>query len=456
MKRFLLLHALALLLPALFAEGEPRTITVDEAVEYARNYSRTIRSAAIDVDSKGDARNHALNAFLPDISFSGSLARPNEYDSTNAKLLNPLYNAHGMGNPIPTDYESKAASWNAIGSASISLNWGLSIIEKVKKSNRDYEAGVISWEQTVRQNERDIRKLFYSLLLQQKSLENDRATLETTKARYESTDKKYKSGATARFDVLQSRVTYQNMKRDVDNAAIALSRQMREFAVILGFSPDTPIALSGALETEIVPIDREKLLAAYSAYSDDIRLLETQIASLDSQMRGLNFDSWTPTLSFNYATKPTLAGIDKDWFDGSNWHDKGNLSMSLTWSFTNALPFSNNRIKYHDLERQKEQLKLKLEQKKDDIMLDSAKLFDELETSAATLASCRENIELAEESYTLVSRAYNAGSADLIEVRDAETQLNKSRLAEQSELYTYQCALIDLAYMLDLPDGWNK
>jgi len=435
MKRLFLISALFLFSFALFAQEEVVTITVEQAVDYAQKYSRSIRKTAIDVDSKKDSRNHALNAFLPDISFSAALSRPNE-------------------SSIKT--ESSLGSYSATGSASISLNWGLSIIEKVKKANRDYEAGLISWEQTIKQNNRDIKKLFYNLLLQHKSLENDRATLENTKARYESTEKKYRSGNAPKFDVLQSKVTYQNMKRDVDNASIALSRQLREFAVILGFKPDTKITLSGSLETEIVAIDREKLLSAYSAYSSDIKLIEMQIDSLDCQMKALNYDSWTPTLSFGYSTKPTLTGIDNDWLDSSNWHDKGSMSFSLTWNFTNALPFSNNRIKYHDLERQKEQQKLNLEQKKDDILLDSSKLFDELETSSVSLASCRENIALAEESYSLVSRAYNAGSADLIEVSDAEMQLNKSRLAEQSELYTYLCALTDLEYMLDLPEGWNK
>ena len=435
MKRLFLISALFLFSFALFAQEEVVTITVEQAVDYAQKYSRSIRKSAIDVDSKKDSRNHSLNAFLPDISFSAALSRPNE-------------------SSIKT--ESSLGRYSATGSASISLNWGLSIIEKVKKANRDYEAGLISWEQTIKQNNRDIKKLFYNLLLQQKSLENDRATLENTKARYESTEKKYRSGNAPKFDVLQSKVTYQNMKRDVDNASIALSRQLREFAVILGFKPDTQIALSGSLETEIVAIDREKLLSAYSAYSSDIKLIEMQIDSLDCQMKALNYDSLTPTLSFGYSTKPTLTGIDNDWLDSSNWHDKGSMSFSLTWNFTNALPFSNNRIKYHDLERQKEQQKLNLEQKKDDILLDSSKLFDELETSSASLASCRENIALAEESYLLVSRAYNAGSADLIEVSDAEMQLNKSRLAEQSELYTYLCALTDLEYMLDLPEGWNK
>ena len=441
MKKILQSFMLILFLSALnlYAEdGEEKQaeeveLTVEDAVKYAREHSRTIRSAAIDVDSKADARNHSLNAFLPDVGFSGTISKPNEGTA-----------------------EKEIDNYSVIGSASISLSWGLSIIQKVKKANIDYKNGLLSWDETVRQNERDVKKLFYALLLQQKTLETDKASLSNTKKRNENTEKSYRTGGSSKINFLQSKVTYQNMKRDIEKAEIALNRQLREFASILGLSPETKVILSGSLETQIVVLTKEELLSLHSAYSNQVESLELQIQSVESQMKALNLDSWTPTLSFNYSTKQTMTGLDNDWFDGSSWTDRGSASLTLSWNFTNVLPFSNNRIKYHDLERQKEKLELQLEQKKDDILLDSQKLFDELESSAVSLESCRENIALAEESYSLVSKAYNAGSADLIEVRDAEEQLNKSRLSEQSELYTYICALTDLEYMLDLPDGWKN
>lgn len=440
----------------LSAEEKQIILSVEDSLELAQRHSRTIRSAAIDLDSQADARNHALNAFLPDISFSGTIARPNEYDSTYADMLNPLYQNAGMGNPIPSDWESEADKYSVVGSASISVNWGLSIIEKVKKANIDYKNGLITWEQTIRQNKRDVKKLFYSLLLQQKTLENNKISLENTFKRYESTEKSYASGGTSKINVLQSKVTYQNLKRDVEKEEIAFNRQLREFASILGISPAQPIILQGTLESEQFLIDREKLLSLHTAYNSQIKSLSLQVESVKTQMRGLNLDSWTPNLSFNYSTKKTMSAIDKDWFDGSSWSDKGNVSMSLTWNFTNILPFSNNRIKYHDLERQKEKLELQLEQKRDDILLDMQEIFDDLETSAVSLKSCRENILLAEESYALISQAYNAGSADLIAVRDAEEELNKSQLAEKSELFTYISSLADLEFILELPENWQE
>ncbi|MBR1402645.1 MAG: TolC family protein [Treponema sp.] len=444
------------LLAATVGAQENLTLTVEEAVDYAREHSRTIRSAAIDVESQSDARNHVLNVFLPNVSFSGTITKPNEYDTTYATLLNPLYEQTTGTRPLPTDFTSTGDEYTVVGTASISFTWALSIIENVKKANRDYEAGVISWEQTVKQNERDVKKLFYSMLLSQKTLENDKDSLENAFQRYTKTERSYRAGSSPRLDVLQSHVTYENMKIDVEKEEAAFNQQMKQFAYILGLPPSTKITLSGTLDTVIDEFDREAMMEAYSAYNSEIRLLETKIKSVSAQMRGLNLDSFTPKLSFSYATNQTLHPIDSDWLDGSNWSDKGSASMSLTWSFTDALPFSNNRIKYNNLRREREQLELSLEQTKDKITLDTEKLFDDLEAAAARIKASKENIALAEESYTLLSNAYNNGTVDFIEVKEAETQLNKARLAEQSELYTYISSLTELEYILDLPANWRN
>ncbi|MCR5763554.1 MAG: TolC family protein [Treponema sp.] len=416
---------------AFFSYGEERkkvSLTVDQAVLYAKEHSRAIKSAAIDVESESDNRNHVLNVLCPNVSFSGSLSRPN----------------------------TEPRTYSASGSASISINWGLSIIEDIKKAKRDYEAGVITWNQTVRQNERDVKKLFYSILLQQESLKNDRETLENTYKRYENTKKSFESGASPKLNVLQSRVTYQNMKLDFEKSEQAFKQQLRQFASVLGISADTEIELIGNLDTELLDIDRKSLLARYSAYNSEIRLLETQLQGINAQIRGADLKSYTPNFSFNYSTKPTLASIDNDWFESSNWQDRGNMSFSLTWNLTDALPFSNNRIKRRDMERQRAQTMLKIEQKREDIILDTEKLFDQLASSKEAVIASRENITLAEESYRLLSSAYNNGSADYIEIKEAETQLNKARLAQQSELCTYICTLTDLEYMLDLPKDWQN
>ena len=291
------------------------------------------------------------------------------------------------------------------------------------------------------------------MLLQQKTIQNDRESLENTYQRFLNTEKSYKSGNAPRLDVLQSHVTYQNMKRDVEKEELDFNSQMKQFAAILGFDSETEIELDGSLEIDVVDFDQQKILAQYTNLNSEVRLLEKQRDSLSAQMRALNLDSFTPTLTFAYATKQTLNPIDDDWFNSSNWSDKGSTSMSLVWNFTNALPFSNNRIKYNDLKRQREQLTLKIEQKKQDIAIEVQKLFDDITSSVSSIKAIKENIELAKEAYNLLSKAYSNGTVELIEVKDAESQLNKARLAEQSEFFTYISAIVELEYLLDLPEG---
>ena len=116
---------------------------------------------------------------------------------------------------------------------------------------------MISWEQVVKQNERDVKKLFYSMLLQQKTIQNDRESLENTYQRFLNTEKSYKSGNAPRLDVLQSHVTYQNMKRDVEKEELDFNSQMKQFASILGFDSETEIELDGSLEIDVVDFDQQ-------------------------------------------------------------------------------------------------------------------------------------------------------------------------------------------------------
>ena len=113
------------LLAATVGAQENLTLTVEEAVDSAREHSRTIRSAAIDVESQSDARNHVLNVFLPNVSFSGTITKPNEYDTTYATLLNPLYEQTTGTRPLPTDFTSTGDEYTVVGTASISFTWAL-------------------------------------------------------------------------------------------------------------------------------------------------------------------------------------------------------------------------------------------------------------------------------------------------------------------------------------------
>ena len=160
------------------AEQAEISLTVEQAVAYANQNSKTLKSSAIDLEMKKRADSYKWNQFLPSVNISGTISRSNEKMDTSAAMmesLGPLFGA--MGLPAPAAKEiTEADHWMLVGNVGISWSFSFALIDGMKLVKKQYEAGLITWDQTVRQNELQIRKLFYGLLLQQESLSLQKQT----------------------------------------------------------------------------------------------------------------------------------------------------------------------------------------------------------------------------------------------------------------------------------------
>ena len=63
---------------SLFLCGALFSLTVDEAVDYALKNSKTLQSAAIDLEIKMRAKDTAWNSLVPSVQVTGTLARSNK------------------------------------------------------------------------------------------------------------------------------------------------------------------------------------------------------------------------------------------------------------------------------------------------------------------------------------------------------------------------------------------
>ena len=72
-----------------------------------------------------------------------------------------------------------------------------------------------------------------------------------------------------------------------------------------------------------------------------------------------------------------------------------------------------------------------------------------LNQSRAAIESSNRNISLAQKSYDMTSIAYRNGTTELLDVREAETQLNQAKLALASEKFNYLAGLLDLEFAIN-------
>ena len=132
-------------------------LTVEEAVNYAKENSRSLKSANIDLQIKKRAKNFSWNVLVPSVQATGTMSRSNEVTNTMDAIMSAINPYYQPAEIEPSDH------WKAIGGLTASLNLSVALIDGIRASFANYEAGLITWEQTYKETELNIRKMFYAI-----------------------------------------------------------------------------------------------------------------------------------------------------------------------------------------------------------------------------------------------------------------------------------------------------
>jgi outer membrane protein TolC len=435
MKKFVtLVLALGFLSTAMSAqENNAITLTVDEAVRYALQNSRQIQSALFDLDIQKRASDTAWNTLLPSVEFGASLNRANE----------------SMGAPGVTAAESD--HWNMFGSASISVNFNISLIETIKAAQIGYEAGRITFEETQKTLERDVQKLFYSLLLMQESIKISEENLLAAQNRVTEAEQNYRAGRISELELLQTRVAAQNQTPEVLRTKQALKQNLNTFALLLGMKAGTEIHLDGAVDRfgvmETIGQDAALQTAAALNVTRTEQTLQKDIDSLLVNHRALNLQAFTPSVQVSFGVQPGASFTDLLNNTTEAWHDNGSFSIGISWNLTNLLPFSSNRQQAKDMEAAIAKLRIAQIDAREQGINEMRQLIDTLELSREQISALEANIALASRNYELTAAAYRNGRTALLNLQDAELSLNQARQGLLAEQFNYISAFLDMEYL---------
>lgn len=431
------------------SKGNSITLTVDQAVDYANQNSKTLKSSAIDLEMKKRANDYKWNQLLPSVNVSATMSRSNEYTDPTAgigEMLNPLMQAMGQQG-FPASEETEAKHWRAVGNVGISWNFSFALVDGLRLIRKQYEAGQITWDQTLRQNELQVRKLFYGLLLQQEGLALQQQSLENARLRAQQAQVNYRNGLIPELALLQAQVAYENQRPSILKQEQAMKQQLDLFGFLLGVPAGTEIVLEGEINPSFVDLDTDELISLYSQNHPDILSLQKNLEILNLNLSVQNMQAYTPSLSLSWGFQPVVANISSNWID--TYVDNGAFSATLAWNLTNLLPFSANRQAAKDIKDNIRKLELSLETLVEKTELDIRTQVDALAQSQAAIEASAGNIQLAQRSYDMTLVAYRNGTVELLDVRDAENQLNQAKLGLANEKFNYLSGLLDLEYTLN-------
>lgn len=422
------------------AEEPVVRLTIEQAVDYARENSKTLQSSAIDLEIKKRASSYSWNQFMPSVQVTGTMSRKNEVTPMSISIP-------GITMPPQPD-PTEADHWTAVGGVSVSWNFSAAMIESIRLAKRDYEAGLISWDQTLRQTELQIEKLFYGLLLQEESLKIQQDSLENARLRMEQARINYLNGLIPELSYIQAQVSYQNMKPSVMKQEQLLKQQLDMFGFLIGLPAGTKIELEGAIEPPRIELVAQDLVDISMENNPDILLLNKNLEILKLTYSMQNLQTYIPSLSLSWGFQPVVSDIQENWID--NYTDGGSFSATLVWNLTNMLPFSANQQKAKDTKDNIRKMELSLETLKENTALNIRTQIDNLNQAWANIEVASGNITLAQKSYDMNVTSYQNGTRELLDVKDAESQLNQAKLGLINSKYEYLTGLLDLEYSLNI------
>ncbi|MBD5406362.1 MAG: TolC family protein [Treponema sp.] len=445
---------------------EKVVLTVEEAVNHALENNKSLKSSAIDLEIKKRASQYGWNTFLPSAGINATAARTTANSTFNSISQNIItqgrLGALEGGVPLPPQmYDSivKNAGYEdteklhwamVLPSISVQWNFNLAMIDSIRAAKVQYEQGQITWDQAQRDMEVNVRKLFYGILLSKENLDIQREKLENAQKRYNQATINYRNGLVPEMSVLNAQVTYENQKPTVMSTEQSLKQTMDTFAFLLGFPYGTNIELDGSIETAYVNVDASDLVEKYLEKNKDIISLKKNIELLKISINAKRLSTFTPSLSVNYSFSPAAYAAGK-WADDFADADTGSLSFTLVYTnLLDMLPFSANMQSLKDSKQQLKQAEFGLEQLVQNTEIEIHSLVGNLNKCEANITAMEKTVELAKMAYESTLKAYNSGTAELLDVQESENSYEQARMGLSSEKNNYISALLDLETKLNM------
>jgi outer membrane protein TolC len=427
----------------------PGPLTLVQALKEARTANLALWVQRLGVDLRRRDKDLAWNRLLPTVSVGGGLVRLN--DTRPDDLLSFVNTADA--NPATANVYANYDNWNVAlqVKAQFVLSWAT--LKAIDQTTLEYRHAELSYDEAAQRLDRDVKKVFFQLLVQQESIRVTESQLANAERRYQEALTNLNAGQDSELTVLQAKVAWENRKPVLDDLRVGYAQVLFGFENLLGRAPDPSVVLEGSLDIAAPPSDPDPAATA-EAYLDrrlDVQVAESQIRTLGGEA-GVQEAQLFPAFVVQWTADPTLNApfsAGTNWGTGNWYQQTGSLGFFLDWKLDSFVPgsgFINQKADILDLEKQ---ALFTLEQTRMAAKTEVITLFYKIRKSTAALAALAENVSSADQAYHLTETAYRSGARSLLEVQDAELQYQVAQLNLLNEKEKLNSNLLDLETALN-------
>ena len=413
------------------APQEVLRFTEEEAIRYSILNNLELKRESLDLESLRLSADSSFNLFYPSANASATFLFLNEDPA-------PLAPQNSFSTTLDLQLQIGAAQ--VVGIERAALNW---------------RAGLISFDIARQQLIANTRKAFYNIIVLQQNIVIAQESLQLAQERLAQTRLRYNAGLIDRYALLSAQVAVENARPRVIEMESRYNSSLRRFNLAIGVPLDTPadnVELIGEINPQIFALDRDKVVVDIPLLNPDLQNLaisETIIANSLSTY----FSQFIPSVTVGYQLSPTFRNDfteNFDLFESNNWDIDGGLRITLNIPLAPLIPFSSTWVNISNTSRQLAAARLQQEERRKNLIIQAQSQIDTLGRIQTLLTAKALSVRLTEEALQVADEGYRVGLREILEVRDAQNQVDSARFEYLNEQYNYIAAQIDLALLLGI------
>ncbi|MDT7911102.1 MAG: TolC family protein [Thermocrinis sp.] len=398
--------------------GFARAITLEQALELAKERANQIRLSELDIKKAEEEIKRARAGILPQVSVS--------------------YNYTYLGQDLALGFTPHNRQ-----SAVLQLNqtiFNKQVFELIKLANIQRELQSLIKEDVQRTLESQVKDLFYGLLYRKAIIKLQEENVNYWEENYRVVSAKFSAGVVPKVDLLRARSQLEQAKAQLEQAKVDYLKALEDFKALLKLEGD--VEPEGTLELREFNPKEEELLQALKEKNSTLRVAKKSVELAQGTVelkRAQNF----PTVN-GFANYQLFTGRRS--FFGSTEQLKGySFGVSINYlifdGFSRKAEISEAEL---DLLKQRENL-LQLEY---DLKARLRSTLLSIKSIQTQIKAVQSSLESAKESLRLSTERYRLGVGSQLEVLEARANYNNLLANYYLLLYQYNSSLASLERLI--------
>ena len=422
----------ACLLPAAAQQETPSalSLSLEEAQTYAIEHNRTLKNASLDIRKAQASKWQSIASMLPQINATATYSKSFDKDFHDYSL----------------DFSGAKIVMPSTGNLNIQMSVAVSGSQVVatKLGEIALQMSDITFRQSEQQTRDQVKTLYYSALVVERTIGLLEANLENMQKMYQQTLKAAEVGVSEQTDADQLLVQVATMQTTLNSKKITHEMTINSLRLQLGVAADVPLQLSQSLD-DLMNIDIVATLLGEEFDPEcnyDFQLLRKNTELSKEQLTSAKW-SCSPTLSAYYQFSQLTHFGASGGFDMNAPHSVGaTLSIPIFSSLSKTKSVQSARFEYE------KQLN-NMEQTEESLRIQHSQLRYALATAYETYQTQLQNLDVTQRIFDKMSSKYAHGAASSLELTTAGNDLISAQSTYVQALLSLVTAQIQLEELLN-------